>query len=85
MAPGKLLRVLSILSMVAAVAMLYLGAYCAMLSPLPIRPEKADTQPFYDCRLFEYGEFQAQARMVFAPVHALDRLLRPAKWERGEP
>lgn len=85
MVTAKQLRYLSWAAMIGSLGVLYLGAYFAFLSPLPIRAENADPQPFYDCHLIEYGEHQAPARIVFAPAHALDRLLRPAKWERREP
>lgn len=85
MVTAKQLRNLSLTALAGSLCVLYMGAYFAFLSPLPIRPTNAAPQPFYDCHLIEYGEHQVPARLVFAPAHALDRILRPSKWQRPEP
>jgi hypothetical protein len=62
---------------------LYVGAYCAMVEPT--RSLLRKPHPVYVIRLgaenFRYRRY-SKAAALFAPIHWLERRIRPHVWER---
>lgn len=69
----------------------YIGAYCAMVI-VPDRNEidpagggYLTLHPFYAIGdLRTWWKQQGKLRATFAPIHWLDRRIRPSVWESGE-